>query len=123
MASNAELVNLSEEDKRKLMEARQQKKWSVNILGMDVPLWLVVLVIIVILYLLHTYGYLTTVENKMVEFSEGTRNVIDRVTRRKATSSTSPLLSPASPIGASAKINGPAAEAVKTQLRHMFGSF
>ena len=53
MASNAELVNLSEEDKRKLMEARQQKKWSVNILGADIPLWLVVVVIIVVIYLLH----------------------------------------------------------------------
>ena len=123
MASNAELVNLSEEDKRKLMEARQQKKWSVNILGADVPLWLVVLVIIVVIYLLHSYGYLTTVEKKMVEFSEGTRNVIDRVTKRKATSSTSPLLSPVSPVGASANVRGPSAEAVKAQLRHMFGSF
>lgn len=123
MASNPELVNLSEDDKKKLMQARQQKKWSVNMFGMDVPIWIIVVVVVVVVYVLHKNGYLNTIEKKAVEFSEGTRRMLDRVTKRKTTSTTSPLVMSATPMGASSKVAGPASEAVKEQLRQLFNTF
>ncbi len=124
MASNQELVNLSEDDKRKLMQAQQEKKWSVELFGMDVPIWIIVVVVVIIVYVLHKQGYLSGVEKKAIEFSEGTRRMLDRVTKRKTTSSTSPLMSATSPVGAAAATVGKAAsEQVKAQLRQLFNSY
>ena len=123
MASNPELVNLSEDDKKKLMQARQQKKWSVNMFGMDVPIWIIVVVVVVVVYILHKNGYLDTIEKKAVEFSEGTRRRLDTVIKRKTTSTTSPLMTPLTPMGAASKVGGPASEAVKAQLRQLFNTF
>ncbi len=132
MASNAELVNLSDEDKKKMMREQQQKKWSLEILGFDIPMWVLVLVILAGIYLLHTYGYLTSVETKVVEFSEGTRKMLDKVTTKGAstfnrlTSPTSPMgsVSAPSPVGAAASVAaGPASEEVKAQLRALFRGF
>jgi hypothetical protein len=121
MASNPELVELSEDDKQRLMQARQQKKWSVYMFGMDVPIWILVVVIVVVVYVLHKNGYLDTIEKKAVEFSEGTRRMLDRVTRRNQTSTTSPLLS--TPVAAANRVSGTAAEAVRQQLRQLFNTF
>jgi hypothetical protein len=132
MASNAELVNLSDEDKKKMMREQQQKKWSLEILGFDIPMWVLVLVILAGIYLLHTYGYLTSVETKVVEFSEGTRKMLDKVTTKGAstfnrlTSPTSPMgsVSAPSPVGTAASVAaGPASEEVKAQLRALFRGF
>ena len=122
MASNLELVNLNEDDNKKLAETKQQKKWSVNMLGMDVPIWIILAVVIVVVYVLHKTGHLNTVEKRAVEFSEGTRRMLDKVTKRKTTSTTSPLMSP-NARGAVSKVAGPVAESVKAQLRHLFNTF
>jgi hypothetical protein len=132
MASNAELVNLSDEDKKNLMREHQQKKWSLEILGFDVPMWILVLVILAGIYLLHTYGYLTGVETKVVEFSEGTRRMLDNV-KTKSTATFARLTSPTSPmesvsvptaVGTAASVAaGPASEEVKAQLRALFRGF
>lgn len=131
MASNAELVNLSDEDKKKMMRNQQEKKWSLEIFGFDIPMWVLVLVILAGIYLLHTYGYLTGVEHKVVEFSEGTRKMLDKVTAKgtstfaRLTSPTSPMatVSVPSPVGAAASVAGPASEEVKAQLRALFRGF
>jgi hypothetical protein len=131
MASNAELVNLSDEDKKKMMREQPQKKWSLEILGFDIPMWVLVLVILAGIYLLHTYGYLTSVESKVVEFSEGTRKMLDKVTTKgtatfaRLTSSTSPMASVSIPsAGTAASVAaGPASEEVKAQLRALFRGF
>ena len=124
MASNPELVNLTEDDKKKLMREHQEKKWSVEILGMDVPIWIIVVVIVIIVFVLHKQGYLATVENKAVEFSEGTRRLLDNVTKRKTTSSTSPMMSATSPLGAAAAaVTGASKDQVKAQLRQLFNSY
>jgi hypothetical protein len=124
MASNPELVNLSEDDKRKLMRAQQEKKWSVEILGYDIPIWIIVVVIVIIVFVLHKQGYLSSVEQKAVEFSEGTRRMLDKVTKRKTTSTTSPFMSATSPAGAAAAaVTGAASEQVKAQLRQLFNSY
>lgn len=123
MASNPELVNLSEDDKKKFMQANQQKKWSVNMFGTDVPIWIIVIVIVIVVYVLHKNGYLDTIEKKAVEFSEGTRRMLDKVTKRQTTSTTSPLAMSSAHVGATSKVVGPASEAVKKQLRHLFNTF
>jgi len=131
MASNAELVNLSDEDKKKMMREQPQKKWSLEILGFDIPMWVLVLVILAGIYLLHTYGYLTSVESKVVEFSEGTRKMLDKVTTKgtatfaRLTSPTSPMASVSVPsVGTAASVAaGPASEEVKAQLRALFRGF
>jgi hypothetical protein len=129
MASNAELVNLSDEDKKKMMGEQSHKKWSLEILGFDIPMWVLVLVILAGIYLLHTYGYLTSVESKVVEFSEGTRKMLDKVTTKgsatfaRLTSPTSSMAS-MSPVGTAATVtSGPASEEVKAQLRALFRGF
>jgi hypothetical protein len=131
MASNAELVNLSDEDKKKMMREQPTKKWSLEILGFDIPMWVFVLVILAGIYLLHTYGYLTSVESKVVEFSEGTRKMLDKVTT-KGTSTFAKLTSPTSPMpsvsvpsaGTAASVtSGQASEEVKAQLRALFRGF
>jgi hypothetical protein len=122
MESNPELVNLNEDDKKKLIENKQHKKWSVKMLGVDVPIWIILVVIVVVVYVLHKTGHLNTIEKKAVEFSEGTRRMLDKVTKRKTTSTTSPLMS-ATPTGAVSKVTGPATESVKAQLRHLFNTF
>jgi hypothetical protein len=123
MASNPELVNLSEDDKKKLMRAQQEKKWSVEVLGYDIPIWIIVVVVVIIVFVLHKQGYLSGVEQKAVEFSEGTRRLLDKVTKRKTTSTTSPLMSVTSPTGAAAAVTGAAQEQVKAQLRQLFNSY
>lgn len=137
MASNAELVNLTEEDKKKMMAQRrmQENKWSINVFGIEVPYWAIALVIILILYVLHRKGMLTGVENKMVELSEGARRRIDNLVRTRGksgvftTSSTSPMVptmnTPPSmgTTSVASVTSGPATEEVKKQLRNLFNSF
>jgi hypothetical protein len=137
MASNAELVNLTEEDKKKMMAQRrmQENKWSVNVFGVDVPYWAIALVIILILYVLHRKGMLTGVEKKMVELSDGARRRIDTLLKSKGksgvftTSTTSPMVptlnSPPSmgTTSVASVTSGPATEEVKKQLRNLFNTF
>jgi hypothetical protein len=123
MESNPELVKLSDEDKKKLMQAKQEKKWSITMFGMEVPIWILVVVVVVVVYILHKNGYLSTIEKKAVEFSEGTRRMLDKVTKKVTTSTTSPMMSENMATGASSKVTAAATEAVKTQLRHLFNNF
>jgi hypothetical protein len=138
MASNAELVNLTEEDKKKMMAQRrmQENNWSVNVFGVDVPYWAIALVIILILYVLHRKGMLTDVEKRMVELSDGARRRIDNLLKSRGksgvftTSTTSPMVptlnSPPSMGTTSISTvvtSGPATEEVKKQLRNLFNTF
>jgi hypothetical protein len=49
--------------------------------------------------------------------------MLDKVTKRKTTSTTSPLMSSANATGPASKVAGPVADAVKAQLRHLFNTF
>jgi cytoskeletal protein RodZ len=137
MASNAELVNLTEEDKKKMMAQRRmhENKWSINVVGVEIPYWAIALVIILILYVLHRKGMLTGVEKKIVELSDGARRRIDTLlqSRGKAnvfttstTSSMIPTLNTPPSMGTTSVASvtsGPATEEVKKQLRNLFNSF
>lgn len=116
MASNPELVNLNEDDKKHLIP-REHKKWSVQVFGMDIPIWVIVVVIVIIVYVLHKTGYLVTIENKAVEFSEGTRRMLDRASKRTLSAS------PVSPMATALNVNNPSANAVRQQLKQLFNSF
>lgn len=137
MASNAELVNLTEEDKKKMMAQRkmQGNKWSVSVAGIEIPYWAIALVIILIIYVLHRKGKLTGIEKKMVELSDGARRRIDTLIRSKGksgvftTSTTSPMVptlnTPPSmgTTSVASVTSGPATEEVKRQLRNLFNTF
>lgn len=120
MASNPELVHLNEDDKKKLLQEKQQNKWSVQMFGKNVPIWVIVVVVIALVFVLHKTGYLNTIEKKAVEFSDGTRRMLDKVSRVRTTSPTSPV--DTSPVGPAARV-GPASEAVKQQLRQLFNRY
>lgn len=134
MASQQEVVN-EQNDKdlfeRKYEEAKRfftkpEKKWSLNVFGMSIPYWVIIVVIIIILVILHKQGKLAGIESRIVELPSSARRLLDRgFGSAKTTSTTSPLLSMTSPaVGASASVVGSvASEQVKQQLRNLFNGF
>jgi hypothetical protein len=133
MASNPELVN-EQNDKdlfeKKYEEAKNfftkpEKKWSLNVFGVSIPYWVIIVVIIIILVILHKQGKLSGIEQKIVELPSSARRLLDRsFGSAKTTSTTSPLVMTSPAMGASASVVGTtASEQVKQQLRNLFRGF
>ena len=99
-----------EEDEK---QQQQQKKWSVSVMGYDIPYWLIVVVVVVVVAVVWWYMKNRKGKTDEVGFTTDTRRSLDIASR-----------TPALSMGATdTSATSPSSDAVRRELRNLFEQF
>jgi len=106
MSQNMSNIQLDDDKKNK-------PQWSAQIVGYNVPYWLIVVVLLIILYVLYMRGSLTGLQKQFLELTENTKRMLDR--------GTTSIVKPTGIAGVTTSATSPMnSEEIKQQLTYLF---
>jgi hypothetical protein len=103
-------------------------KWSVHMFGTWVPIWVIILVLVVVVFICYKVSCVKKAKNIMVNIPSSARRAVSRGTNAvkgwfgKSTPATQPLLSPTSPMSAVSAAAG-SELTTKQTLNRLFSSW
>ena len=105
-----------------------EHKWSVHMFGTWVPIWVIILVLVVVVFICYKVSCVKKTKNVMVNLTSSARRAVSRGTNAvkgwfgKSTPATQPLLSPTSPMSAVSAAAG-SSITTKETLNRLFSSW
>jgi ABC-type Fe3+ transport system permease subunit len=119
MSDNSQAYPADQDEQNKQnKQNKQQNKWSVTLFGREIPIWVIVVVVVLVVIAWHQWS---THHKQSVGLTLSTRDNLDKI----GASSTSSFGAPLSMTSSSAGIplSTPSTEETRRQLNKLFNSF